>query len=105
MLDFVLHNIPFVMEINSEFLKVFNGCTAQETTQETTQETIQEIEKSISDQIVELMEIEPRITARQIAKHLGISFDGVRYHIKKLKAQSVIKREGSTKSGKWIVLK
>ena len=90
------------MEINSEFLKVFNGSTAQETTQETTQEI--EIEKSIPNQIVELMEMEPRITARQIAEHLGISFDDVRYHIKKLKAQSVIKREGSTKSGKWIVL-
>lgn len=89
------------MEINSEFLKVFSGSTAQETTQETTQE----IEKSIPNQIVELIEMEPRITARQIAEHLGISFDGVRYHIKKLRARSVIKREGSTKSGKWIVLK
>ena len=92
-----------VMEINAEFLKVFNGSSTQETTQETTQEI--EIEKSIPDQIVALMEIEPRVTARKIAEHLGISFDGVRYHIKKLKARGVIKREGSTKSGKWVVLK
>ena len=65
------------MEINAEFLKVFNGSTAQETTQEI------EVEKSIPNQIVELMEMEPRITARQIAEYLGISFDGVRYHMKK----------------------
>lgn len=84
-------------------LKEFNGKTNQETTQETTQKI--EIEKPIQHQIVELIEMEPRITARQISEHLGISFDGVRYHIKKLRAHGVIKREGSTKSGKWIVLK
>lgn len=60
------------MEINSEFLKVFNGSTAQEI----------EMEKSIPNQIVELIEMEPRITARQIAEHLGTFFDGVRYHMK-----------------------
>lgn len=87
------------MEINAEFLKELGGKTTQETTQEI------EIEKPIPDQIVELMEMESRITARKIAEHLGISFDGVRYHIKKLRAQGVIKREGSTKAGKWIVLK
>ncbi len=31
--------------------------------------------------------------------------NGVRYHIKKLRADGKIKREGSTKSGKWIVIK
>lgn len=87
------------METNAEFLKEFNGKTIQETTQKI------EIEKPIPDQIVELLEMEPRITARQIAKHLGISFDRVRYHMKKLRAHGVIKREGSTKAGQWIVLK
>ncbi|WP_234970552.1 winged helix-turn-helix domain-containing protein [Aedoeadaptatus urinae] len=80
-------------------MKEFNGKTIQETTQKI------EIEKPIPDQIVELIEMEPRITTRQIAKYLGISFDGVRYHMKKLRAHGVIKREGSTKAGKWIVLK
>ena len=84
-----------VMGINSEFLKVFNGSTTQEI----------KIEKSVSNRIIELMMMEPNITAKQIAEHLNVSFDGVRYHIKKLRADGKIKREGSTKSGKWIVLK
>ena len=94
-----------VMRINKEFLKVFNSSTTQETAQETTQETIQRIniEKSVPDKIIEMMTIEPSITAKQIAEHLNISFDGVRYHIKKLRGEGRIKREGSTKSGKWIV--
>ena len=88
-----------VMGINSEFLKVFNGSTTQETTQEI------KIEKSVSNRIIELMMMEPNITAKQIAEYLNVSFDGVRYHIKKLRADGKIKREGSTKSGKWVVMK
>ena len=91
------------MGINAEFLKEFNGSATQETTQETTQEI--KIEKSVPNRIIELMMMEPNITAKQIAEHLNVSFDGVRYHIKKLRADGKIKREGSTKSGKWIVMK
>ena len=91
------------MGVNKEFLKEFNGSLTQETTQETTQEI--KIEKSVSNRLIELMMLEPSITAKQIAEHLNVSFDGVRYHIKKLRAEGKIKREGSTKSGKWVVIK
>ena len=84
-----------VMGINVEFLKEFNGSTTQEI----------KIEKSVSNRIIELMMMEPNITAKQIAEHLNVSFDGARYHIKKLRADGKIKREGSTKSGKWVVMK
>ena len=70
-----------VMGTNSEFLKVFNGSITQETTQEI------KIEKSVSNRIIELMMMEPNITAKQIAEHLNVSFDGVRYHIKKIKSR------------------
>ena len=91
------------MEINTEFLKSFKGSIIVGTTQETTQET--NITKSVPDKMVDLMKAEPNITAKQIVERLNISFDGVRYHIKNLRANGRIKREGSTKSGKWIVIK
>ena len=62
-----------VMGVNEEFLKEFNGSTTKETTQETTQEI--KIEKSVPNRIVELMMMEPNITAKQIAEHLNVSFD------------------------------
>ncbi|PZW93871.1 ATP-binding protein [Lachnoanaerobaculum umeaense] len=86
-----------VMGVNEEFLKEFNGSTTKETTKE---------KNSIQEQIVLLMKDNPSITAEQIANEIKeITADGVRYHIRNLKAHGVIKREGSTKSGKWIVLK
>lgn len=70
---------------------------------ETTQEI--NITKSVTDKIADLMKAKPNITAKQIAESLNISFDGVRYHIKNLGVNGIIKREGSTKSGKWVAIK
>ena len=86
-------------ELNTEFLKSLKSSLIGGTTQETN------ITKSLPDKMVDLMKAEPNITAKQIAERLNISFDGVRYHIKNLRANGRIKREGSTKSGKWIVIK
>ena len=86
-----------VMGVNKEFLKEFNDSTTKETTKEIS---------SIQEQIVLLMKSNSSITAEQIANEIKeISAYGVRYHIRNLKAHGVIKREGSTKSGKWVVLK
>lgn len=86
-----------VMRINEEFLKDWNDGATQETTKEISR---------IQEQIVLLMKDNPSITAEQIANTLKeISADGVRYHIRNLKTYGVIRREGSTKTGKWIVLK
>ena len=42
----------------------------------------------------------------QIAEEIqDITADGVRYHIRNLKAHGIIEREGSTKAGKWVVIK
>ena len=86
-----------VMGVNKEFLKEFNDSTTKETTKEIS---------SIQEQIVLLMKSNSSITAEQIANEIKeISAYGVRYHIRNLKAHGVIKREGSTKSAKWVVLK
>ena len=86
-----------VMGVNEEFLKEFNGSTTKETTKE---------KSSIQEMIVLLMKENPSITAEEIANEIKeITAEGVRYHIRNLKAHGVIKREGSTKSGKWVVMK
>ncbi len=78
-------------------LKEFNGSTTKETTKE---------KGGIQDQIVILMKDNPNITAEQIAKEIQkITADGVRYHIRNLKAHGIKKREGSTKWGEWVVMK
>lgn len=42
---------------------------------------------------------------RELAKQLGLSPDGVKYHLDKLRVAGVIRHVGPTKIGYWEVLK
>jgi predicted HTH transcriptional regulator len=77
--------------------------TTQENTQETrgtTQET-----RSTRERILALLSTEPEITRRRLAERVGITADGVKYHLTKLRAAGVIQHVGATKAGRWEVLK
>lgn len=67
--------------------------TAQETTQETTQE-----------RIVALLRGEPELTRRALADRVGLSADGVKYHLDRLRQAGRIRHVGPTKKGRWEVL-
>lgn len=70
------------------------GGTTRETTQETTQE-----------KIITLLKGKPSMTRKELATNIGISEDGVKYHLDKMKQDGTIRRVGSTKGGHWEVLK
>ncbi len=82
--------------------------TAQEpegTTQErpgTTQETALD---TTQEKVLALLRTDPALTRRELANRLGISENGVKYHLDKLKAAKVISHRGPTKSGYWQILK
>ena len=71
---------------------------AQDTTQETAQETTQE-------KILTALRGEPTLTRKALAERIGLSADGVKYHLGKLKSEGRIRHVGPTKAGKWEVLK
>lgn len=62
-------------------------------------------EKYITDNIINLMISNPEITRKELAQELGISVNGVRYHVKKLNANGVISYVGSSKKGYWKIIK
>ena len=53
--------------------------------------------------IKEIMRKEPEILIPAIAERVGLTVDGVKYHIKKLKASGEIEREGGDYGGRWKV--
>lgn len=71
--------------------------TTQETAQETTQETTQE-------KILALLRMQPSMTRKALATRIGISTDGVKYHLENLKSLGRIRHVGSTKAGHWEVV-
>lgn len=69
--------------------------TTQETTLKTTQETPQKI--------LQALKANPYLTQKQLAQHCGMTSDGVKYHLTKLKQAGKIERIGATKGGYWQV--
>lgn len=69
------------------------GIAVQETTQETTR-----------DRILDYLRAEPELTQRVLAERVGLTPDGVRYHLRKLKAAGALRRVGSDRAGSWEVL-
>lgn len=64
---------------------------------ETTQETTQE-------KILGLLRQKPEITRNEITKAVGLTPDGVKYHLDQLRRAGRIRHVGSTKKGCWEVL-
>lgn len=78
-------------KINEEGTKKENNCIIQETKVKTV------------DKIIILLMEQPQITADEISKIIGITADGVRKHIKKLKAAGKLERIGADHGGYWNV--
>lgn len=72
---------------------------AQKTTQKTTQKTAQKTAQKILDLISE----DASMTRQQLAGALGLTTDGVKYHLRKLQEQGRLRRIGPDKGGRWEV--
>lgn len=70
------------------------GGTTQEATQETTQE-----------KILAILKARPATTRKELAAEIGLTPDGIKYHLNKLRVAGVIRHVGPTKAGHWEVLK
>lgn len=84
-----------IFEINDNWFSII--FKRSETTQKTTQKTTQ--------RILSLIKENPGITRKELANLLGITPDGVKYHLGNLKKKDFIKRIGGRKGGYWEVLK
>lgn len=90
---------PFFRIRPNEVMIGFN--TNNTASQETSQENKDGI-TILQSRVLELMRSNPKITAKIIAKEIGIAPRNVQAHISVLKKSGLIERVGSTKRGQWI---
>ena len=74
------------------------------TTQETTQETDATTQETTQERILTLLRENPRLTRKVLAVRIGITADGVGYHLANLRKAGRIRHVGATKKGRWEVL-
>lgn len=91
---------PVLQETPNFFTVILPNINYQlgHTTQETTREALAEI------RILELIKEKPTITRKELAKEIGLTEDGIKYNLDKLRKTNRIKRVGSTKSGHWKIV-
>ena len=87
--------------INEEFAKI------QEEESHPSWGIPQEIsrEKPIEDRIVEALVERPDITRNELSLKLNLKPEANKHRLNNLKKAGRIERQGSTKAGKWVVLK
>ena len=61
--------------------------------------------KTTQERILALLKAEPELTQRMLAERVGLTRDGVKYHLRKLRAAGAIRHIGSARAGRWEVLK
>ena len=59
--------------------------------------------RKIEEEIVMIMESNPQVTRKELAKKLDRTEDSIRYYLRKLTKAGIIEHEGPTKSGKWVI--
>lgn len=76
----------------------------RKTTQKPTQIKSRTTQKSAASRILECLRVEPELTRAALAERVGLTPDGVKYHLKNLKAAGVLRRVGSDRAGHWEVV-
>ena len=76
----------------------------RETTQKTTRIKSRTTQKSAASRILACLRVEPELTRAALAERVGLTPDGVKYHLKNLKAAGTLRRVGSDRAGHWEVI-
>ncbi|MDY5434435.1 MAG: winged helix-turn-helix transcriptional regulator [Bacteroides pyogenes] len=61
--------------------------------------------RNIEDKILDEIKNFPQVTRKDLAKRLNRTEDSIRYYLRRMVKEGVIKHEGPTKAGKWIIIK
>lgn len=56
------------------------------------------------DAILQLIANDGSITSREMANRLSINRSAISKHLKKMQEENIIRREGSARAGRWVVI-
>lgn len=80
-----------------------NFTQTTQTTQSATQTTQSENSTSSSEIIYRTIAACSTITQREIAEKTGLNINTVKYYIRKMQANGIIERAGTSRNGHWVV--
>ena len=90
--------------IKREDIMVMFKSLVSSTDQATDRATNQANDNSVVTRILKVIQEEPSLSQKKIAAVIGEKYSTVKYYMESMKKSGVIKREGSSQKGKWIIL-
>ena len=60
--------------------------------------------KSVRDKIIKAIKNNKDITKEELVVEIGITKDGIKYHIKKLSDEGIISYIGTSRNGYWKII-
>ena len=93
-----------IVSLNSANSESTTQSATQSTTQSATQSTTQSQNVEVWKYIIELLQSEPELSQKQIAEHLRLNVNTVKYYVRKMQEENKIKHIGSLRKGKWVVV-
>ena len=61
-------------------------------------------DNSVVTRILKVIQEEPSLSQKNIADVIGEKYSTVKYYMESMKKSGIIKREGSSQKGKWVIL-
>ena len=61
-------------------------------------------DNSVVTRILKVIQEEPSLSQKKIADAIGEKYSTVKYYMESMKKSGIIKREGSSQKGKWVIL-
>ena len=77
---------------------------AQKDSTKTTQKSPQKTTLKTTQKILNLLRQNPSMTRMQISDAIGLSLEGVKWNLDKLKASGIIRRIGPDRGGHWEIV-
>lgn len=93
-----------IVPLNDEYS--FDHVLSDETTGKTIGKTTGKqslVLTKTEEKIIRVLQNNPEITQPELAGQIGLSVDGVRYAIKRMKDRGILNRKGSNRNGSWQV--
>ena len=85
--------VRYVNHLSTADLEMLTENGSVQTTQKTTQE-----------RILNLLRQQPTLTRKILAERIGITPDGIKYHLDKLRSAGQTPHVGTTKRGRWEII-
>ena len=84
--------------------KILRALKAKGETYEPTRKSKPQTTKKTTKKIMDIMKSMPDVALAELANATGLSVDGVRWNIRKLKDANLVRRVGPDKGGHWEVV-